>query len=206
MSRRVAVATLLLAAGVLLALLAADVRRWEQRARAGDLRFQVDPAAAGWTGTGRLPFDPALRLLGLGDQLAFRGAAQRFEAVAAAGNGFDNGASEVQARGVVEAELADRGRAADPRLASAADNLAGILAFADSRRSGANAPAPVERSVTAFQDAARLDPANEDAKFNLELLLRQLVAKGVRPGSSSAPGGPAHGRKGAGAGLPGHGY
>jgi hypothetical protein len=206
MSRRTALATLMVAAGVLSALLAADVRRWDERARAGDLRFEVDPAAAQWTASSRLPFDPALRLLGLGDQLAFRRAAQRFEAVEAAGNGFDNGVSEVRARGEVEAELADRRRGADARLASAADNLAGILAFVDSRRTGANAPAPVERSVAAFRDAVRADPANEDAKFNLELLLRQLVARGVRPGSSGAPGGPAKGRRGAGGGLPGRGY
>jgi hypothetical protein len=196
----------MVAAGVLLALLAADVRRWDEHARAGDLRFEVDPAAARWTASSRLPFDPALRLLGLRDQLAFRRAAQRFEAVKSAGNGFDNGVSEVQTRGEVQAQLADRGRAGDARLASAADNLAGILAFVDSRRTGANAPAPVERSVAAFRDAVQLDPANEDAKFNLELLLRQLVARGVRPGSSGLPGGPAKGRRGAGGGLPGRGY
>ncbi len=196
----------LVALGVLAALLAADVRSRHDALRAGDLRFAQNPAAATWAAPVRLPGDPALRLLGVRGDLAFRRVAQRVAAVRTAANGVDNGVSESRTRGEVEALLVDQARSGDARRASAADNLAGILAFDDSRQLGAGAPAPVDRSVADFEDAIRRDPGNDDAKFNLELLLRELVARGVRPGSNGAPGGPAHGRRGAGAGLPGHGY
>jgi hypothetical protein len=196
----------LVAVAVVGALLAADVRSRAAGLQAGDLRFAQDPAAARWSASVLLPGDPALRLLGVRGDLAFRRTAQRAAAVRAAGNGFDNGVSESRTRAEVEALLADESRSGDARIASAAANLLGILAFDDSKQIGASAPAPVERSVADFQDAIRRDPGNDDAKFNLELLLRELVAKGVRPGSNSAPGGPAQGRRGAGAGLPGHGY
>jgi hypothetical protein len=153
-----------------------------------------------------LPFDPALRILDLSGQLAFRRAVQSFVHVQAVGNGIDNGYSESRARGALEAELARLAQGPDRRRDSQAENLIGILAFADSRQRGPNAPAPVERSVAAFQAAVRLDPTNEDAKFNLEWLLRKLAAKGSRVGSKSASGGPARGHKGAGGGVPGRGY
>jgi hypothetical protein len=196
----------LVAVGVLVALLAADVRSREEAVRVGDLRFAQEPATARWSASVRLPGDPALRLLGVEADVVFRRVAQRVVAVRAAGKGVDNGVSESRTRGEVEALLANQSRSSDGPRASAADNLAGILAFDDTRQLGPSAPAPVERSVADFEDAIRRDPANEDAKFNLEFLLRSLVAKGVRPGSSGAPGGPARGRRGAGAGLPGHGY
>ena len=41
-----------------------------------------------------------------------------------------------------------------------------------------------------FSGGGQADPGNEDAKFNLELLLRQLVARGSRPGSNNSSGGP----------------
>jgi len=91
-------------------------------------------------------------------------------------------------------------------IASEADNLLGILAFADSTQTGPAAPAPVDQSVADFQAAVRLEPGNVDAKFNLELLLHQLLARGIRPGSNSSAGGPAKGHRGAGGGLPGRGY
>jgi hypothetical protein len=84
--------------------------------------------------------------------------------------------------------------------------MLGILAFTDSTPSGPIAAAPIDESVADFQSAIRLDPGNTDAKFNLELLLRQLVAKGVRPGASNSAGGQATGHHGAGGGLPGRGY
>jgi hypothetical protein len=52
----------------------------------------------------------------------------------------------------------------------------------------------------------RLDPTNAAAQYNLELLLRMLLAHGQRVGPNSAPGPRATGRKGAGAGQPGTGY
>ena len=203
---RLMLAGVLLLLAVFAALLAADLLRWRDAIRAGDLRFRESPAAARWTAESLLPLDPARRILDVDGQLAFRRAARGFVLVQGAGSGVDNGASELQARGDVEGALADAARGSDRRLASQADDLLGVLAFADSRPSGANAPAPVERSVADFQEAVRLDPGNETAKFNLELLLQRLVPAGVRAGAGGSSGGPARGHRGAGSGGAGQGY
>jgi hypothetical protein len=203
---RLGVGLVLLACGVVCALLAADVRSWASGIRAGDTLFSQAPRTAQWSPPTILPFDPARRVLGLSDQLAYRRAVRSFVGAAGLGNGFDNGYSESRTRAAVETTLARVAQSPDPQRASQAENLLGILAFADSRQRGPSAPAPIDRSLAAFQAAVRLDASNEAAKYNLEWLLRQLVAKGTRRGSNASSGGPAKGHRGAGGGLPGRGY
>jgi len=203
---RLGVAFVLIAAGVLCALLAADVRSSASGLRAGDARFAQAPRAARWSPPTILPSDPARHILDLSDQLAFRRAVRGFVGAASLGNGFDNGYSESRTRAAVETTLAGAAQSSDTRRASQAENLLGILAFVDSRQRGPSAPAPIDRSVAAFQAAVRLDPTNEAAKYNLEWLLRQLAAKGTRRGSNSSNSGPVKGHRGAGGGLPGRGY
>lgn len=203
---RLTLAVVLLAAAAFAALLAADLLGWHDALRAGDSEFVRQPASARWSASSVLPFDPALRILDLHAQLAFRRAARSFVSVEAAGNGIDNGYSESQTRGALEGVLANLAQGPDRRLDSAAENLLGILAFKDSQQRGPSAPAPVDVSVADFESAVQLDPANQDAKFNLELLLRELLARGVRPGSNGSSSGPAKGHQGAGGGLPGRGY
>jgi hypothetical protein len=203
---RLVLALVLLVAAVAAGLLAADLRSWNDAVRAGDEQYARDPGGAVWSAATALPFDPALRILDLSNQLAFRRAATAFTQVEAAGNGVDNGYRESLARGSLETVLTGIANGSNRRVDSDAENLLGILAFADSQQLGPNTPAPVERSVAAFQAAVQLDPTNEAAKYNLELLLHTLVAKGVRTGSSSTSGGPSKGHRGAGGGLPGRGY
>ena len=173
---RIAAVAALLALAAVLAFVAADVLGWRTAMHRGDREFARAPASAVWRASTVLPSDPARDLLGLALPLRFRGAEQSFAAVQAAGRGYDNGLSETRTRGELEAELAELAQSGDHALASQADNLLGILAFADSTQTGPIAPAPVDQSVGDFQSAIRLDPANEDAKFNLELLLHQLIA------------------------------
>lgn len=207
MSRlRLALAVVALAAAVFSALLASDLRSWQDGVRNGDARFVQDPGSATWNPPTQLPFTLARGILDISDQLAFRQAAQTFVAVHALGRGFDNGISAARARGALAVVLADIARGPDRARDSAADNLLGILAFSDSQTRGASQPAPVDRAVAAFQSAVQLDPANADAKFNLEWLLRQLVAHGVRSDSAASQTLAAKGHKGAGGGLPGKGY
>lgn len=202
---RIALAAVLCGAAAVLVFLALDVLRWRDAIGSGDRAFARSPASATWQASTLLPGDPARGLLGLGPALRFRAGEQAFAAVEAAGNGYDNGFSEAHARGELEAELAALGMSGQRPLASEADNLLGILAFADATQTGPMAPAPAEQSVADFQAAVRLDPADVDAKFNLELVLRALIAKGVRHGASNAPG-KANGHSGAGGGLAGSGY
>jgi hypothetical protein len=202
--RRVAVALLLLA--VFAGLLAADVNDWRTAVARGDAEFAQSPGRANWGTDTVLPFHVARDILGLSDQLALRSAAQRFVQVRSLGNGIDNGYSESLERGTLEAILTRLAAGPDRARDSDADLMLGILAFADTRQRGAGAPASVNQSVADFQSAVTENPANTDAKYDLELLLRYLVATGTRTGSNNTSGGPAKGHKGAGGGQPGTGY
>ena len=203
---RIALAVVALTTAVFAALLASDLRSWQDGVRSGDARYSQNPASATWTAPTLLPSNLARGILEISDQLALRRAAQTFVAVHALGNGFDNGYSESRACADVEVVLARIARGQNHARDSVADNLLGILAYSDSQTRGATKPAPVDRAVAGFQSAVQRDPSNADAKFNLEWLQRQLVAHGVRAGSTASEGGAKHGRKGAGGGAPGKGY
>jgi hypothetical protein len=203
---RLALAVVALVAAVFAALLASDLRSWRDGIRDGDTEYAQSPASATWNTPTILPFHLARGILGISDQIAFRRAAQTFVPVHALGNGFDNGYSESRARADLEIVLANLARGSDRTRDAAADNMLGILAFADTQTTGAAQPAPVERAVADFQSAVQLDPTNTDAKFNLEWLQRQLVAHGTRTGNTSSSGGAKRGHKGAGGGAPGRGY
>jgi hypothetical protein len=203
---RIAVAGILLVLAVAAALLAADVRAWQGAVRTGDLRFSQNPGYAEWTASPLLPGDPARSLLGIGSQIAFRNAVKTFVTVAAEGQGFDNGYSESRDRAGAEAVLTTLAAGTNKQRDSEADNLLGILAYTDSKQTGPYAPSPVERSESDFRSAVSLDPTNEDAKFNLEWLMRQLVAEGSRKGANGSAGASKKGHNGAGGGVPGKGY
>ena len=57
-----------------------------------------------------------------------------------------------------------------------------------------------------FLDAIRADAANDNAKFDLELLVRQAAVNGTRTGQGLGGGFGRGGHKGAGGGSPGRGY
>ena len=185
-----------LVAGVVLLVLAAvfslvavDTLRWRSAVRRGDQEFARSAETATWKAHTVLPAGTTRDLLALGTQLRFRAAEQGFVAVQAAGNGYDNGLTESLSRGELEGQLAELARSRNPVIASRADNLLGILAFADATPTGPSAPAPVDASVADFQAAVRLDANDDDAKFNLELVLRKLLAIGSRRGSDNSTGG-----------------
>jgi hypothetical protein len=200
---RLVLAAAALAVAALFALLAADVRTWRETLRADDLGFRLDAGPApGWDTETLLPSGLSRRLLGVDDDRALRRAMAAFRAAHRARDSF----VRRHARGEAEAALA--GAAADggaPWQASQASDLLGVLAFADAT-TGRRRAAPVERSLAAFQNAVRLDPANGAAKYNLELLLRLLEARGERTGPNPAPGPRGGGQRGAGSGTPGRGY
>ena len=200
-----AAAALLAAAAVLV--LALDVSRWRETMRADDLRYA---AASGtsprWDTRELVPFGLTRRLLGVDDDRELRRAVLGYRTVTRSGPTLDKAGAR-RARGEVEVALSTVASRSTGAHASQAENLLGILAFADATSRGAlGRSAPVERSVTAFETAVRLDRGNEAAKDNLELILRLLKAEGVRAGNGPAPAGPGTGRRGAGGGTPGRGY
>jgi hypothetical protein len=91
-----------------------------------------------------------------------------------------------------------------PQRSAQARTLLGILTFGSSASGGEQDQ--VEGAIADFTDAVRTDPANDDAKFDLELLLRLSAAHGTRPGQGVGGGFGRGGRHGAGGGSPGRGY
>jgi hypothetical protein len=204
---RLVLAGVALVVALVAALLAEDVRSWRDAFRHDDVAFAASPhSKQDWrASTTILPGDPAGSLLGVGDDRTLRLGVRLFVAGYRKGLGFDNGVSERQLRSAAEAALAHAAQDGDARHSSQAYDLAGILAFGDSSASGGGRGA-TDRAVTDLQTAVRRDRANEDAKANLELLLRLLVAHGQRPGTNATAGPRSTGRRGAGSGTPGTGY
>ncbi|MFL5926795.1 MAG: hypothetical protein ACJ77E_07660 [Gaiellaceae bacterium] len=187
---RVAAALAAVVAAGLLVAVAVDAGRWQhaQARRPSTLVGHV-----------------AERLLGTTDDIALRRAIAGFDTAEHTPYGFDNGANQARARVLAEGRLADVAAEADARQASQADDLLGVLAWGGVR-SPVGTVDPADRAVQAFTEAARLDPSNTAASFNLEIALRALQTTGVRHGPSPSNGPRGTGHSGAGAGVPGRGY
>ena len=190
------------ALAVVLALLARDVGRRVDALHAGDVA-----AAAGkgdWSVDESLPAGPARRLLGLGDDLAFRNAAMLFRRARSTTLNPNQPPGAAQLRLVAEGALArvirsDRA----PERASAASNMLGILAFLDAVASTRGGDSSADRSILELQRAVQLDSRNQIAKANLELVYQQHSApysvRGLQRLQRSAT-------AGASASTPGSGY
>jgi hypothetical protein len=187
---------------VVLAVLARDVGRRADALRAGDVA-----AAAGkgsWSVDETLPFKPAARLLGIGDDLAFRNAAVLFRRARAATLNPNQPPGAAAQRIAAEAALARvirSDRVAE--RASAASNMLGILAFLDAAASTRGGDNSADRSILELQRAIHLDSRNQLAKANLELVYQQHSApysvRGLQRLQRSA-------HAGASASTPGSGY
>ncbi len=201
-----AAAAAALAGSALLALLASDVLAWKQTMAAADRAYAAGAASPRWQIDASFPFAAARSLVGVGDDVADRRALLAYRS-RGSGPSFDNGVGRREAEAEAQIALSrveqlDRNRA----RASQAANLLGILALGGPSPIAPDEPAPTDRALAEFQNAIRLDPSNEDAKANLELLLRQLVARGQRQGGSAGQSGRSSGRQGAGISPPGRGY
>jgi hypothetical protein len=182
---------------VLVALLAADVRSWQTTFASDDVRTSVTAV--------RIPWNLAGRLLGVADDVQARRAIRQFDQTVSASARLDNALGVTGARARAETELAAVARGSGPR-SSQAGTLLGVLAFGDLARGGGRDPSQAETAIADFENAVRADPSDELAKFDLELVLRLLAARGVRPGVTSGSGVGSTGQQGAGGGTPGKGY
>jgi hypothetical protein len=183
------VASLAAVAAVLFLLAAFDVKRWQERIANDDVRFSVAPATSNlWQANALLPGDPARRLLSLPDDVRYRLAVQAFLASHPREAGFllpELEAARVEAQ-VRLREIAQRETNAQRR--SEVLNLLGALstAAAQWQQQAQQGVESLEASVAYYTEAVRLDRTNEDAMFNLEVLLRRL---GDEPPSFETPGG-----------------
>lgn len=203
---RIALAALLVVLAVIAALLAADVRAWPAALRAGDTRYAASAATAHWHASTVLPSGVTRGLLGAGDDVSARRAIRLFRVAHAAHGSLDQELQTQGARAQAELALSDLVRSSDPRVAAQASDLLGVLSFGDLAAGGGTNPDQADRAVSAFVNAVRLDPADEAAKVNLELVLRLFRASGIRAGATAGAGTHGQGRHGAGTGIPGSGY
>jgi hypothetical protein len=184
--------------------LAHDIHAWDGGIDRGDARFASKPAAARWSASTWLPGDPALAALEMKDDLAVRNGEKAFAVAVATPVGYDEGREKAKLRGLAELALSDALATGSRAQASRAGNLLGILGATDD--SEADASVTDRRAAETFEAAVRADPANEDGKYNLELLLRRSKVVGSREGAGGSSGDFGDSLPGAGAGLPGSGY
>jgi hypothetical protein len=201
------VALVLAGVALVLALLAVDVHAWQTTVARDDLRFRALPAHRGlWKPPTILPGDPASRLIGTGNAMAYRHALQYFWFARIGSNPEvreDTPALRASAQERIQGLI---GSAPSAKRRSDAANLLGVLVV--------TTPAPgsdqdavtqiLTRAAQYFQLAISIDAGNLDAKQNLELVLR-LQRPGKGKLGRDARSGYGFGR-GRGAGQQGSGY
>jgi hypothetical protein len=171
---RIAAGLVAIALAAALALFAGDVLAASSTMKRDDLRFRVSPDARGlWKVEGRTP---RLRsILKLNDDLAWRQAALRFQLSRARAN-IQYDPSRTSSRADTQAALASaETEQLTPRQSSRLANFSAILAYEEAVGDPQNGPTLLRRATSEFGRALRLDPTFDDAKFNLELLLRLLA-------------------------------
>lgn len=173
--RNALLALLCTAAGAVLLLLAFDAHTWRTTVARDDLRFRALPAHRGlWKPQTSLPGDPASALLGTGDTMAYRKALQLFW-YSRIGSNPEERQDLPTLRAQAQQHLQDltaQGLSAHER--SYAANLLGVLVVTTPNSSqGKGAIEQIlKRAAGYFQQAIRIDSHNDDAKLNLELVLR----------------------------------
>jgi hypothetical protein len=162
---------LTLAAG--LVLLAADARSWRDGVRDDDVLFQMAPGRARWSPNQRAPFSLARRALGVDDDVRLRRAVRLFQLSQLRTTSFEAGQNLEVMKVRAQMALAQLERnAAGARDRARAANLLGLLAFQEARNDPLNVTTLLRRSADEFRRAIAFDPTGEDAKVNLEILLR----------------------------------
>ena len=179
----VGVVALLLAA-VLGVALAVDLLRADNRVDAADAAFTsaVDRNVT-WDADTLLPVGVSRSILGLGDDVRFRKAVQRFwlskprEPL--------REFADVTRRSGAERELARLGED-DPSAErrAVALTMRGALLLEEARNTTTQRQVFVRRAIEQFRKAIILDPANADAVYNLELALKLLRRGGADPGGA----------------------
>lgn len=143
----------------------------ERDFRRSDAAFSVEPGRKGlWTlPGGSLGLH---EILGIEDDVKFRRASRLFELLRRHGSDLYDPRSRAL---LADAHLA-LARAQETGLSregrSRAANLEGVLVFDDARGQPADVSTLITRSLEYFRRAVRTDPTNEEAPYNLELLLR----------------------------------
>ena len=204
---RVLLATVALVGAAFLTVLALDVRKVDETLRADDVRFQRNPGDSGLWLTEektKVPGDLAEKMLGVDDDRQFRSGVRFFRLSGLRSPSRTLDQSTFQQTAELELSRVARNDESKWRR-SAAANLRGVINLVEAATS--DEPGQLlQRSLTEFRDAIRLDPENDEAKYNLELVMQ--IASETGPSDDEGGGGsrgdtPA---SGAGAASSGSGY
>jgi hypothetical protein len=173
--------------------------------RRSDAAFRAEPAREGlWEVANRA--SAVERVLGSEDDVAFRKASRLFEVLRARGRDpydFERRAFRADAQlALVEADQAGM----PLHMQSKAANLEAIMVLDEALGDPRNGATMIARSLNLFREALHLDPANEEAMFNLELVLRLLEPSQSRLQMEYGVNPPGRGVAGAGPSRRGHGY
>ena len=204
----------LAAAGALVALVLAvelflvalDARAWDRAFRADDVVFRVMPARARWSPHQHEPFGLARRLMGVGDDIALRRAFSLFERARqdTLKYSLSKRSEGSRARAAIALSALER-TSSSPHDRAVAANLLGLIAFDEVGSESGRVSQRVLQSTAAFRRAIVLDPTVEDAKINLEVMLRLVRATAEFNRQQPGAFGSAQG-SGSGSGRGGSGY
>jgi hypothetical protein len=176
-------AALALLVALAVVFVAEDVRRWPGRIEAADVRYLSGSTTEDWQPSDRLPLRLGDDLLEVDDDLAFRRALVFFrrqhpatEETTRSADGratpSQSTSEQIQLQSSLEQTLIDvENRETDPSRRSQAANLLGVLYFDMAQAAGPAGEVFLDRTLAAWRRAIILDPANVDAKVNLELFL-----------------------------------
>ena len=172
-ARALALAAAAIALAALLALLAVDVLHRQDSLASGDLRYDLNPGQKHmWRASEIIPFGVARSALGVGDDLRYRRAARLFlRSQPRASLAIGLAPARAQAQGALDDAIAAE---SEPRRKSALINMLGIVALSTAASDLLSDPNAARGTIATFRRAVRIDPANLDAKLNLELVLRVL--------------------------------
>lgn len=169
---------LLVVAAAVLAALAVDVLRVDRHVATADVGFttRLDRDTS-WTPETLLPSGIARGILGLGDDLSYRRAVQRFwlSEPRAPLREFADVTRRAGAEREV-AELAEGSGSAEQRSLLA--TMRGGLLLEEARSTPSQREVFVRRAIEQFQRAITLDASNDDAVHDLELSLKLLRQTG----------------------------
>jgi hypothetical protein len=169
------VAFVALAGALTVGYFAHQVSRAEAEINRSDAAFRVERAPEGlWHVSGA-----AKRALGLKDDLAYRQAALLWDEAhqrginrnSTVGNAIAAGSRRAAAQ-LALASAESEGLAGSAR--SKAENLDAVIVLQAALEAPASRRELLQRGLEGFRRAIRLDPTNEEAMLNLELLLRLL--------------------------------
>lgn len=195
----------LLALALVLAALGADLLRWRERVEATDIAFstQVERDVS-WVPDTLLPVGLSRGVLGVGDDVAYRRAVQRFwlSEPRAPLREF----ADVTRRSGAERELARMGEEDEsPERRANLLVMRGALLLEEARNTPTQRQVFVRRAIEQFRKAIELDPANTDAVYDLELSLKLLRRTGTDSGGGGESRSPLP-SPGAGAATSGSGF